>query len=92
MSKHIEPIKANSRDGGEVYQLLCMVHSMAGSLANSPRKDFWLARTQSDPMYGPIMTVWSNGIVDIEARTWKEPEGDYHEYHMYATKKGDNND
>jgi hypothetical protein len=92
MSKHIEPIKANSRDGGEVYRLLCMVHSMAGRLANSSSKDFWLARTQGDPMLGPLVTVWSNGIVDIEARTWKEHEGDYHEYYMYATKKGDDNE
>jgi hypothetical protein len=88
MSKHIEPIKANSRDGGEVYRLLNMVHVMAGRLANSPSKDFWLARTQSQP----IVTVWSNGIVDIEARTWKEHEGDFHEYYMYATKKGDDNE
>lgn len=87
MTSHIEPISANSRDGGEVYRLLNLVHVMAGRLANSSSKDFWLARTQSEPMYGPIVTVWSNGIVDIEARTWKEYAGDYHEYHMYATKK-----
>jgi hypothetical protein len=92
MSKHIEPIKANSRDGGEVYRLLNMVHVMAGLLANSPSKYFWLERTQSQPMLGSIVTVWSNGIVDIEARTWKEHEGDYHEYYMYATKKGDDNE
>ena len=92
MSKHIGPISANSRDGGEVYRLLNLVHAMAGRLANSPRKDFWLARTQSEPMYGPIVTVWSNGIVDIEARTWKEYEGDYHEYSMYPVKKDADNE
>lgn len=78
----IETIRANSREGGEVYRLLNMVHSMAGSLANSPRKEFRLARTQSDPMYGPIVTVWTNGIVDIEARS----QDGYHEYSMYACK------
>lgn len=83
----IEPIKANSRDGGEVYRLLCMIHSMAGSLANSDRKDFWLARTNSDPMYGPIITVWTNGIVDIEARTWRDDGVPYHEYAMRPVKQ-----
>lgn len=92
MTTHIEPISANSRDGGEVYRLLNMVHSMAGSLANSPRKEFWLARTQSEPMHGPIVTVWSNGIVDIEARSYKDEVPTYHEYHMYATKKDANDE
>lgn len=82
----IETIKANSKDGGDVYRLLVMVHSMAGSLANSTRKDFRLVRTQSDPMYGPIVTVWTNGIVDIEARTYKNEVPAYHEYSMYACK------
>lgn len=78
----IKPIHANSRDGGEVYRLLNLVHSMAGSLANSPRKEFTLARTNSDPQYGPIVTVWTNGIVDIEARSWNEGGERYHEYSM----------
>lgn len=78
----IAPIHANSRDGGEVYRLLNMVHQMAGSLANSPSKQFILARTQSDPMFGPIVTVWTNGIVDIEARSWNEGGERYHEYSM----------
>lgn len=78
----INPIHANSRDGGDVYRLLNLVHSMAGSLANSPRKEFTLARTNSDPQYGPIITVWTNGIVDIEARTWRDQEPAYHEYSM----------
>jgi hypothetical protein len=80
----IETIKANSKDGGDVYRLLNMVHQMAGSLANSSSKSFRLARTQSDPTYGPIVTVWTNGIVDIEARTYKDEVPAYHEYSMYA--------
>lgn len=83
----ITPIYANSRDGGEVYRLLCMVHSMAGSLAIEPRKTFQLARTNSDPMFGPIVTVWTNGIVDIEARTWRDGEEPYHEYSMTPVVK-----
>lgn len=83
----IKPIHANSRDGGEVYRLLVLVHSMAGSLANEPKKLFSLARTNSDPQCGPIVTVWTNGIVDIEARTWREEEPVYHEYSMTRVAK-----
>lgn len=85
MSKEITPIYANSRDGGDVYRLLNMVHQMAGSLANSPSKLFTLAETQSSPMYGPIVTVWTNGIVDIKASS----RGDYHEYSMTPVKAED---
>lgn len=83
----IKPIRANSRDGGEVYRLLNMVHVMAGMLANEPKKGFTLAATQSSPEYGPIVTVWSNGIVDIEARTWRDEDPAYHEYSLTAVVK-----
>lgn len=83
----IQPIHANSRDGGEVYRLLNMVHVMAGMLANSPGKNFTLSRTNSNPDFGPILTVWTNGIVDIEARTWASLECDYHEYTMKPCTK-----
>lgn len=85
----IKPIHANSRDGGEVYRLLNLVHSMAGSLADSPRKEFTLARTNSDHMYGPIVTVWTNGIVDIEARSWNDDGERYHEYSLTPVVKDD---
>ena len=88
----IKPIHANSNDGGEVYRLLNLVHVMAGSSANSNRKEWWLARTQSDPMLGPITTVWTNGVVDIEAKTWREYDGPYHEYSLYACKQENPND
>lgn len=84
---NIKPITANSRDGGEVYRLLNMVHVMAGMLANEPKKAFTLARTQSDPAYGPIVTVWTNGIVDIEAKTWRDEDPAYHEYSMTRVVK-----
>ena len=82
----IKPIYANSREGGEVYRLLNMVHVMAGALANSPSKQFTLARTQSEPMFGSIVTVWTNGIVDVEARSWDEDGERYHEYSMTQVK------
>lgn len=80
----IPQIAASSEDGGDVYRLLVMVHSMAGSLANSERKEWRLARTNSDPIYGPIVTVWTNGIVEIEAKTWRDHEPAYHEYRLSA--------
>lgn len=83
----IKPIHANSRDGGDIYRLLNLVHAMAGQLANEPKKSFTLARTNSDPQYGPIITVWTNGIVDIEARTWRDQEPAYHEYSMTRVAK-----
>lgn len=88
--RNITPVRANSREGGEVYRLLNLVHAMAGMLANEPKKHFQLARTNSDSMCGPIVTVWTNGIVDIEARTWPaEYEGGdrYHEYSMTPVVK-----
>lgn len=75
------PIRANSTEGGDVYRLLRLTHQMAGMLANSSGKAFHLAMTQSDPQYGPIVTVWSNGIVDLRA----ESRDGYHEYSMYPT-------
>lgn len=79
----IKTIEADSDTGGEVYTLLVMVHQMAGMLANQPGRQFQLKATQSDPMYGPILTVWTNGIVDLEARS----TGDYHECRMIPTAK-----
>lgn len=87
----IKTIRANSRDGGDVYRLLNMVHQMAGMLANEPKKSFTLARTQSDPSFA-IVTVWTNGIVDIEAKTWRNDASGgepYHEYSMTRVKAED---
>lgn len=82
----IQPIHANSRDGGDTYRMLNLIHAMAGMLANEPKKHFTLARTNSDPMYGPIITVWTNGVVDIEARTYRDECPPYHEYSMTRVK------
>ena len=85
----IKPIKANSDEGGDVYRLLNMVHSMAGSLAVA-NKDHWeLAETNSSEFYGPITTVWTNGVINIEARSWRHGrEIPYHEYSLYAAEIG----
>lgn len=83
----IKPITANSIEGGDTYRMLNMIHVMAGMLANEPKKHFTLARTQSDPQYGPIVTVWTNGIVDIEARSYRDQDPVYHEYSMTRVVK-----
>lgn len=77
------PIRADSIEGGDVYRLLKLAHQMAGMLANSSDKTFHLAMAQSDSRYGPILTVWSNGIVDLRA----ESRDGYHEYSMHPTPK-----
>lgn len=71
----ITPISAYSTDENkrDIYRLLNLVHAMAGALAVANKGGWQLARTQSDPMYGPIITVWTNGIVDIEAETTADP-------------------
>lgn len=71
----IKPISAYSTDDSkrDIYRLLNIVHSMAGQLAVANKGGWQLARTQSEPMYGPIITVWTNGIIDIEAETTADP-------------------
>jgi hypothetical protein len=81
----IETITANSSEKDDVYRLLNMVHVMAGSAANSNKKDWQLARTCTQEDYA--LTVWTNGIVDIEARTWKDCEPHYHEYRLIAAQE-----
>lgn len=89
MSNEIKPVHANSRDGGEVYRLLNMVHIMAGALANNADKrgrhtlGFKLAYTENRPN-GSVVTAWTNGVVNIEARSRNEGDGQYHEYSMTA--------
>ena len=58
------------KDDGErsdVYQLLSMVHAMAGRDANSPIPSWSLKATATHDDY--IMTMWTNGIVDVIAET-----------------------
>lgn len=58
------------KDDGErsdVYRLLNMVHAMAGHDANSPRPLWELKATATLDFY--VMTVWTNGIVDVTAET-----------------------
>ena len=58
------------KDDGErsdVYRLLGIVHAMAGRDANSPRPSWSLKATATHDYY--IMTMWTNGIVDVIAET-----------------------
>ena len=71
------------------YRLLNMLHQMAGSLANSNKKEWWLKSTATFNDY--VMTTWSNGIVDIKAQTWKDYLGNpvEHAYSMYKCEEKD---
>ena len=51
----------------EAYQLLSMVHAMAGRDAYSPRPSWSLKATATHDDY--VMTTWTNGIVDVIAET-----------------------
>jgi hypothetical protein len=81
----IETITANSREKDDVYRLLNMVHVMAGRAACIDKREWNLARTCSEESYS--LTAWTNGIVDIEARTWKDCEPHYHEYRLIAVQE-----
>lgn len=76
------------KDGGErsdVYQLLSLVHAMAGRDANSPRPSWSLKATATHDYY--IMTMWTNGIVDVIAETeyrYGDRDNPRHTYTMSA--------
>ena len=80
----IEPIYANSENKDDVYRLLNLVHSMAGSLAVAKYGGWELKATcTTPPEY--VLTVWTNGIVAVKA----EPRHGVHEYSMYAVEVED---
>lgn len=82
-----ERIYASNETGGEVYRLLNMVHQMAGMLANSPSKAFQLKETSTSERH--VLTVWTNGIVDLRAESTKTGEGEHrlHEYWLLPVPK-----
>ena len=80
----IEPIYASSEKKDDVYRLLNLVHSMAGSLAVAKSCGWELKETCTmPPEY--VLTVWTNGIVDVKAET----RHGVHEYSMYAVEVED---
>ena len=77
----IEPIYASSEKKDDVYRLLNLVHSMAGSLSVAKSCGWELKETCTmPPEY--VLTVWTNGIVDVKAET----RHGVHEYSMYAVE------
>ena len=77
----IAPIYASSENKDDVYRLLNLVHSMAGSLAVAKYGGWELKATCTmPPEY--VLTVWSNGIVDVKAET----RHGVHEYSIYAVE------
>jgi len=54
----------------ENYILLNMIHAMAGHYATRGDKSWSLSSTATTDNY--ILTVWTNGIVDIKAETYKD--------------------
>ncbi len=80
----IEPIYASSENRDDVYRLLNLVHSMAGSLAVAKSGGWELKETCTmPPEY--VLTVWTNGVVDVRAET----RNGVHEYSMYAAEVDD---
>lgn len=85
----IKPISAASDDESErdLYRALRMIHSMAGTMSVHKVGGWELTETNSSSMYGPIITVWNNGIVDVRAESNSDPER--HVYSMYEARRDD---
>ena len=82
----ISKIIASSDNKDDVYRLLNLVHSMAGSLAVAKAGGWSLKETCTmPPEY--VMTTWTNGIVDVRAVT---TDLTHHEYSLYATAEPNN--
>lgn len=82
----INKITANSDNKDDVYRLLNIVHSMAGSLAVAKAGGWSLKDTCTmPPEY--MQTTWTNGVVDVRAVT---TDLTHHEYSLYATAESNN--
>lgn len=82
----ITKITANSDNRDDVYKLLDIVHSMAGTLAVA-KAGGWSLKETCTMSPGCVMTTWTNGIVDVRAVT---TDGNHREYSLYATAGSDN--
>ena len=82
MSTEIKPIYTSSLEGGDIFRLLNLVHSMAGEMAVAKIGGWQLAETCSQPAYA--LTTWTNGIVDVTAETYKDSDKERHYYRMTA--------
>ena len=76
----IKTISARSTDESEQYRLLRDMHVMAGQMAVAKIGGWCLSRTATYEDY--VLTVWTNGIVDIKAETHKYWNGDEHFYQL----------
>jgi hypothetical protein len=88
----IKTLSASSTDEykKDIYRLLNMIHAMAATQACNDHLGKWaLSRTATYNDY--VLTVWTNGIVDIKAETYKDYEGNptEHIYTLSAVKKED---
>jgi hypothetical protein len=89
MMPKITPVNATSHEGGTVYRLLNMIHVMAGGLANADSGGWRLARTATYPGEY-VLTVWTNGIVEVGAETTTDDSGEKdHYYWMIPCRDSD---
>ena len=79
----IDPIGANSEEGGDVYRLLVMIHAMAGQCAVARVDNWQLKATYTDMDARQFITVYSNGIVDVTANS----RGESHYYSIRAIEE-----
>ena len=80
---------STNEDQSDIYRLLNMIHAMAGAQACKKVGSWELSRTATYDDY--VLTVWTNGIVDIKAETYKDYERNptEHIYTLSAVKTED---
>jgi len=81
--------RSTNEDQSDIYRLLNMIHVMAGAQACKKVGNWELSRTATYDDY--VLTVWTNGIVDIKAETHKDYERNpvEHIYTLSAVEKED---
>jgi uncharacterized protein YbcV (DUF1398 family) len=70
----------NTDEGSDAYMLLCAMHQMAGQMAVAKIGGWELSKTATFEDY--VLTVWTNGIIDLTAETHKYWNCDTHRYQL----------
>ncbi len=74
-------VKDGEEEKTDEYKMINLINVMAGNLANSNDKGFFLSRTCTESRY--VYTEWSNGIIEVGAETFKDYNGEPTSHHYY---------
>ena len=84
----MKDINCSWSEGGhktESDRMINIIHAMAGQMASKKVGAWSLLETATYPDY--VKTVWTNGVIDVGAITYKDAElGDEHKYWITESK------